>query len=70
MGPDGVQGPVNKRGLIHEHPIVEHGGVYRWEELREPGAGVDTVSTSCTLSGHDLLGSFGRVRLFRAIADG
>ena len=44
MGSDRIQGALNKRGLIHEHPAQQYGGIYRHEEYGEPGTGADTVS--------------------------
>ena len=44
MGPDRIQGALDKRGLIHEHPAQQYGGIYRHEEYGKFGTGVDTVS--------------------------
>ena len=44
MGSNRIQGSLNQRGLVHEHPIVQHGGVYRHEEYGKFGPGTDTVS--------------------------
>lgn len=47
MGPDRIQGAPDKRGLVHEHPAQQHGGIHRHEEHGELGASSNTVS------GHD-----------------
>lgn len=44
MGPNRVQRASDKRGLLHEHPAQQYGGVHRYEEYGELRAGPDTVS--------------------------
>jgi len=49
MGPDGVQGTPGKRGLVHEYPAQQYGGIHRPQEHRELGAGADTVSVNASV---------------------
>lgn len=43
MGSDRIQRPAHQRRLLHEHPAVGYGGVYRWEEYGQLGSGPHKV---------------------------